>query len=142
MPDLAPKCFVTEKVNSIGANFVVPSVVPLLCQNDCIQKTQLVAIESSNEVKDLKETPGKTEFLAEKSKRALPDSNRGITVLQTVALPLGEGPISIIILDQQDWGSTVPDDLCFSYSSMEGGYLQFSLRMFWGKEFPRTNLKD
>jgi len=25
---------------------------------------------------------------------------------------------------------------------MEGGYLQSSLRMFWGKEFPRTNLKD
>ena len=95
MPDLAPKCFVTEKVNSIGANFVVPSVVPLLCQNDCIQKTQLVAIESSNEVKDLKETPGKTEFLAEKSKRALPDSNRGITVLQTVALPLGDEALLI-----------------------------------------------
>ena len=105
----------------MGANFVVPSVVPLLCQNDDIQKTQLVAIESSNEVKDLKETPGKTGFLAEKSKRALPDSNRGITVLQTVALPLGEGPISIIILDQQDWGSTVPDDLCFLIRPWKGG---------------------
>jgi hypothetical protein len=50
LPDLAPKCFVTGIVNSMGANFVVPSVVPLLCQNDDIQKTQLVAIESSNEV--------------------------------------------------------------------------------------------
>ncbi len=109
LPDLAPQKKTSEEQLNVGQAFAVPSAVPLLCQKDDVQRMNLILNDASGKTAEIKKISGKTGFLAEKKKRALPDSNRGITVLQTVALPLGEGPFYIFMLGHQDSGSTVPD---------------------------------